>query len=54
MCIRDRNVILCVIKKQQIMDGRKIIKSIDTHAFLIVTEAKNVYGNGFGDITDES
>ena len=36
------------------MDVRRIIKSIDTHAFLIVTEAKNVYGNGFGDISDES
>lgn len=51
---RAKNVILCVIKKQQIMDVRRIIKSIDTHAFLIVTEAKDVYGNGFGDITNES
>ena len=51
---KAKNVILCVIKKQQIMDVRRIIKSIDTHAFLIVTEAKDVYGNGFGDISDES
>ena len=51
---KAKNVILCVIKKQQIMDVRKIIKSIDTHAFLIVTEAKNVYGNGFGDISEEN
>ena len=51
---KAKNVILCVIKKHQIMDVRRIIKSIDTHAFLIVTEAKNVYGNGFGDISEEN
>ena len=51
---KAKNVILCVIKKHQIMDVRRISKSIDTHAFLIVTEAKNVYGNGFGDISEEN
>ena len=48
----DKQVLLCVIKKPQIAKVRKIIKTIDEHAFFIVTDAKNVFGKGFGDIAD--
>ncbi len=46
----DKKVILCVIKKAQIVGVRQLIRTIDPNAFCIVTEAKEVFGNGFGDI----
>ena len=41
---RAKNVILCVIKKTQITQVRKIVKNVDVHAFLIVTDARDVFG----------
>ena len=49
---QNKQVLLCVVKRTQISDIRKIIKSIDENAFFIITDAKNVFGKGFGDITD--
>ena len=51
---RDKQVLLCVIKRTQIADIRKLIKNIDENAFFIVSDAKNVFGKGFGDISDFS
>lgn len=48
----EKQVLLCVIKRTQIADIRKIIKNIDENAFFIVSDAKNVFGKGFGDIGD--
>ncbi len=49
----EREVLMCVIKKRQITDIRKLVKAIDPNAFFIVTDAKDVFGNGFGNINDE-
>ena len=49
---QNKQVLLCVVKRTQIADIRKIIRSIDENAFFIVTDAKNVFGKGFGDISD--
>lgn len=49
---QDKQVLLCVIKRPQITAVRKIVKNVDEKAFFIVTDAKNVFGNGFGDIAD--
>lgn len=51
---RNKQVLLCVIKRTQIAEIRKIIRNIDENAFFIVTDAKNVFGKGFGDIADLS
>ena len=48
-----RSVLMCVIKKRQITDLRKIVKALDPGAFFIVTDAKDVFGNGFGNIYEE-
>ena len=48
-----KKVILCVIKRHQIADIRRIVRSIDANAFFIVTEAKDVFGYGFGDISND-
>lgn len=50
----EKQVLLCVIKRTQIADIRRIIKNIDENAFFIVSDAKNVFGKGFGDISDFS
>lgn len=47
----EKEVILCVIKPQQIVELRKEIRTIDEGAFIIITDAKDVIGKGFGDIT---
>ncbi len=49
---QNKQVLLCVVKRTQIADIRKIIRSIDENAFFIVTDAKNVFGKGFGDLSD--
>lgn len=49
---QSKQVLLCVIKRNQIAEIRKMIKGIDENAFFIVTDAKNVFGKGFGDIGD--
>ena len=49
----EREVLMCVIKKRQITDLRKIVKAVDPQAFFVVTDAKDVFGNGFGNIQED-
>ncbi|MDO4815445.1 MAG: YitT family protein [Bacillota bacterium] len=51
---QNKQVLLCVVKRPQISEIRKMVTAIDENAFFIVTDAKNVYGRGFGDIADMS
>ena len=48
----DRPVIMTVIKRHQISEIRRIVKNTDKDAFFIVTDAKNVFGNGFENISE--
>lgn len=50
---QDKQILLCVVKRQQIVEIRKIIKGIDQSAFVIVTDTRDVFGKGFGDINSE-
>lgn len=49
---RKKQVIMCVIKRTQIAELRRLVKSMDEHAFFVVTDAKNVFGNGFENISE--
>lgn len=51
---KSKQVLFCVIKRPQISAIRKIIREVDEDAFFIVTDAKNVFGRGFGDISDQN
>ena len=51
---KEKQVIMCVIKRQQISEIRHIIRNIDENAFFIVSDAKNVFGNGFESIKDNN
>ncbi len=43
----EKNVILCVVRRNQISNLRTIIKETDEDAFVIVHEVKEVMGEGF-------
>lgn len=47
-----KQVIMCVIKRTQFTELKKLVKSVDENAFLIVTDAKNVFGNGFDSFSE--
>jgi len=49
---QDRDVLLCVLSKKQIPDLKAIVSEIDPNAFVIVLEAREVLGEGFGSATD--
>ncbi len=42
-----KEVLLCVAKKHQISSLKQIIKDVDTNAFVIFTDARQVVGKGF-------
>jgi len=43
----NREVILCVISPSQVYQMKKIVHSVDPNAFIIFTEASEVFGEGF-------
>lgn len=50
---KEKDIILCVIKSRQIVELKQIIKEIDPAAFLIVSDSREVFGNGFTYIGDD-
>lgn len=49
---QTKHVIMCVIKRTQIGEMRRLVRRVDERAFFIVTDAKNVFGNGFESISE--
>lgn len=49
---KEKKVILCVIKQQQIVQLRKLVHALDENAFVVVTESHEVFGKGFANIAD--
>lgn len=45
----ERVIIMCVTKRRNIVKIKEISKKIDKNAFIIVTDAREVYGLGFRD-----
>ena len=43
----EKKLILCVASRQEVGKIRKIISKVDKNAFLIITNAREVYGKGF-------
>ena len=46
----DKNVLLILVRKPQIRELTKAIKEIDSKAFVSVSPATSVYGEGFDEI----
>ena len=49
-----RRIILCAIKRQQIPQLKTLVKEVDPHAFVILTVAHEVLGQGFDQLTVET
>lgn len=47
---KDNNVLLIIVKKSQLPELSKVIKSIDDKAFVSVSPASSVYGEGFEEL----
>lgn len=43
----NKQVIFCAVGKNDFVDVRKMIKAVDPNAFVIITEASEIIGNGF-------
>lgn len=43
----QKDVLYVVISKTQVSRAKRIIKRIDDHAFLVIHDVRDVYGNGF-------
>ena len=50
---KDKKVLMCVIRNQQFPQVRDIVKQEDKHAFLIVTKATEIFGEGYKSHTAE-
>jgi len=44
---QDREVLMCVLKRSEIQTLKSIVKEIDENAFIILTDAREVLGEGF-------
>ena len=44
---QEKQILLCVMSRAEIREARKIIEEIDPSAFIIITNAREVYGEGF-------
>ena len=50
---REKKVIFCVMRKQLAPKAEQIIKEEDTKAFLIITSASEIYGEGYKSYFEE-
>ena len=44
---QDREVLFCVASRNEVREIRKIVKDIDSNAFIVITSAREVFGEGF-------
>ena len=49
----EKDIILCVIKQSQIVELKHLVRTIDDCAFVIVSDSREVFGNGFSYIGDD-
>jgi len=47
---KDKNVLLILVRKKQVFEITKLIKQVDPRAFVSITKASEVYGEGFEEI----
>ena len=51
---REKKVILCAVKKQAFSKLREVVKDADPYAFMIITNATEIFGEGYkSQFTDE-
>lgn len=50
---QEKNVILCVVRKRQAPLVEEIVRNEDTTAFMIITSASEIYGEGYKSLFSE-
>lgn len=50
----EQPVLLCVVRKSQYLDLKRIVDRIDTAAFMVALEAGEIIGEGFKDIEEST
>ncbi len=43
----DKKALICVVSKRQIVKLKEIVQTVDNKAFLVITDAREVHGEGF-------
>ena len=44
---QEKLILICVVKRREIVKVKELVKKQDPNAFLIITDAREVYGLGF-------
>lgn len=44
---KERNVLMCVASRSEVREIRQIISNIDKNAFVVISNAREVFGEGF-------
>jgi uncharacterized membrane-anchored protein YitT (DUF2179 family) len=44
---KERDILLCILNQKELVQAKEIVKSIDSKAFIVVTPASEVLGEGF-------
>lgn len=42
-----KNMLMCVASRSEVREIRQIIRDIDKNAFVVITNAREVFGEGF-------
>lgn len=50
----DKNILLCAVKPSSMAKIKSAVTEVDKNAFIIVSDAKEVYGEGFGVYNEDS
>ena len=50
---KEKNVIICVVRKRSLPRTTKIVSEEDSRAFMIITSAENIVGEGYRESEDE-
>ena len=48
-----RTTLLCAIRSHELLALKRVVAAADPHAFMILTNAREVVGNGFNAIPDQ-
>lgn len=49
---KDKNVVMCVMKRAEVFSLQKLVKETDPKAFMIITDAAEVIGDGFNSLAE--
>jgi len=43
----EKNVLMCVVSRSEVREIRQIVNTIDKNAFVVISNAREVFGEGF-------